>query len=221
MKASAHPRIGRLHVLTDEVLQQRFTHAELAHLAADGGADVVQYRDKRDIPSRERLLLVRQLRRSLPVGVQLVVDDHVDVALAAGADGVHLGRHDMEPVEARRRLGSRVLIGGTANSFDEACQCFTLPLDYIGAGPVFGTRSKSNAPPALGLETLARIVRASPVPVIAIGGITPDNLDAVVEAGVHGVAVLSGIVAAADPAAATARYQAALEAALQRKHVRT
>ena len=158
MTTPTHPIIGRLHVITDEVLQSRFTHVEIARLAAAGGADVVQYRDKRDVAAALRVRIVRELRQLLPVGVQLIVDDHADVALAAGADGVHLGQNDLAPTAARRLLGSRALIGGTANSFEEACQCFAAPVDYIGAGPVFGTRSKANAPPALGLETLARIV---------------------------------------------------------------
>ena len=218
---AARPALGRLHVLTDEVLQSRWSHLELAQQAANGGADVVQYRDKRSLPADQRLQVARSLRRALPVGVQLVVNDHPDVALAASADGVHLGRDDLAADAARRLLGPRPLIGGTANSLEEARRSFGLALDYLGIGPVFGTRSKAKAPPPLGLEALRRIVGESPLPVIAIGGITPENLEAVMDTGAWGVAVLSGIACSDDPLAATARYRAALERALERGRVET
>ncbi len=218
---SARRPLGRLHVLTDEVLQSRWSHLDLARLAADGGADVVQYRDKRSLPADQRVLVARALRRALPVGVQLVVNDHAEVALAVGADGVHLGRDDLSPDRARRLLGPRFLIGGTANSLEEARRSFALNLDYLGVGPVFGTRSKAQAPPALGLEALGRIAGESPLPVIAIGGITPENLEAVLEAGAWGVAVLSGVTCSDEPLAATARYRAALERSLERGRVRS
>ena len=218
---SARRPLGRLHVLTDEVLQSRWSHLDLARLAAEGGADAVQYRDKRSLPADQRVLVARSLRRALPVGVQLMVNDHPEVALAVGADGVHLGRDDPSPQSARRLLGPRFLIGGTANSLEEARRSFALDLDYLGVGPVFGTLSKASAPPALGLEAFGRIAGESPLPLIAIGGITPENLDAVLEAGAWGVAVLSGITCSDDPLVATARYRAALERALERGRVRS
>ncbi len=212
--------IGRLHVLTNESLQDRWTHLQLAILAADGGADTVQYREKRPRSMAEHEHVVRDIRRALPLGVQLVVDDHAAVAQTAGADGVHLGRTDLAPHAARRLLGARFLIGGTANSLAEARLCFAQPLDYLGVGPVFGTQSKMNPAPALGVETVAAIARAAPIPVIAIGGITPDAVEALIDAGAWGVAVLSGIVCDADPAGATALYRAALDRALARGQVR-
>jgi len=222
MNRTLAPRaVGRLHVITDESLQDRWTHLQLALLAADGGADTVQYREKRPRSTAEHEHAVREIRRALPLGVHLIVDDHVAAAHIAGADGVHLGRTDMAPDAARRLLGARCLIGGTANSLVEARRGFAEPLDYLGVGPVFGTRSKTDPAPALGVEGFAAIAREAPIPVIAIGGITPDAIEVLIEAGAWGVAVLSGIVCAADPAGATALYRAALDRALQRGHVRT
>ena len=153
--------------------------------------------------------------------MQLIVDDRVDVAVAAGAEGVHVGRHDLSAAVARQLLGSKRIVGGTANGLDEARRCFGLPLDYLGVGPVFGTRSKANAPPPLGLPALARIAAECPFPVIAIGGITPERVAPVLECGAWGVAVLSAVVCADDPGAAVARFRAAIDSTLSKKHVET
>jgi len=215
------PRIGRLHVLTDETVQARWSHADLARAAAEGGADVVQYREKRPRTTQELVATALGVRQLLPASVQLVVDDRVDVAVAVGAQGVHLGRQDLSPAVARRVLGMEGLVGGTANSLDEARRCFAWPLDYLGVGPVFGTLSKANAPPPLGLLTLKRIVAESPFPVIAIGGITPEGVAPVYECGAWGVAVLSAVVCKDDPGAAVARFREVIDSILSQKHVET
>ena len=135
--------IGRLHVITDEVLQTRFSHVELAEASALGGADVVQYREKRDVSTRELIETTRSMREVCEAhGVTLLVDDRVDVAAAAGALAVHLGRDDLPAEVARRLLGAEALIGGTANSIEEAVEVAKSPVDYLGVGPVFGTTSK-------------------------------------------------------------------------------
>jgi thiamine-phosphate pyrophosphorylase len=207
-------RVGRLHVLTDAALQQRWSHLEIACRAAAGGADVVQYREKRPLTTAELVRTARAIRHAVPADVRLVIDDRADVAVAAGAQGVHLGRYDLGPDVARRIVGADCWIGCTANSLDAARRLFAEPVDYLGVGPVFGTRSKSDPAPALGLEALAAIARDSPLPVIAIGGITPEHVALVLHAGAHGVAVLSGVALAADPERAAARYREALERAL-------
>jgi thiamine-phosphate pyrophosphorylase len=203
--------VGRFHVVTDASLQQRWTHVQVAHLAAAGGADVVQFREKHVRKTAELVRLARAVQQALPEAVQLIVNDRVDVAAEIGAHGVHLGRDDLA-IETARRLLPRALIGGTANNLGEAQRCTQRPLDYIGAGPVFGTRSKSNPAPPLGLDGLAAIVRAVDCPVIAIGDITPERVGSVLEAGAHGIAVLSGVACSDDPAAAAARYREALDA---------
>ena len=206
------PLLGRLHVITDTTLQTRFSHVELARLAADGGADAVQFREKEPWPTRTLVETAAAIRRVLEgFPVCLVVDDRVDVALAAGARAVHLGRDDLDVATARRVLGADALIGGTANSLAEARQVAATDVDYVGVGPVFGTRSKTNPAPPLGLDGFRAIVEAVPKPVIAIGSVTADRVGALLEAGAHGVAVISAVVCQADPAAAAREFRLAVD----------
>lgn len=208
------PGIGRLHVITDETLQTRYTHEQLAGLAVAGGADVVQYREKRRRASESLEPVATAIRDICRPRTQFIVDDRVDLAATVAAFGVHLGARDMPVREARSRLGPLSCIGGTANTVDQARALFGAPLDYLGAGPVFGTSSKANPAPPLGLAALRQIAAESPVPVIAIGGITPDRVAEVLATGAHGIAVLSGVVGAEDPKQATAQYRDAIRAAM-------
>lgn len=201
----SRPRVGRLHVIVDTPV--------LARAAAEGGADTVQYREKRPLPTRELVAGAAAVREAADAVV--IVNDRADVAAEAGAQGVHLGRHDLSPQTARELLGPAALIGATANSVAEAravLERWGDVLDYLGAGPVFGTRSKADPAPALGLRALGEIAALSPVPVVAIGGLTPARVGEVLAAGAHGVAVLSGIADAPDPRAAAAAFAAALAA---------
>jgi thiamine-phosphate diphosphorylase len=206
---------GRLHVITDETVQDRFTHVELGALAAEGGADVVQLREKRERDAAERLRVARALCERLGDGrARLVINDHADIAAACGADGVHLGPQDLEPAAARRLLGARALIGLTANDRRTARRWVNAPADYLGVGPVFGTAAKRDPAPALGLAGLRAIVALAGRPVIAIGNITPDRVEEVLAAGAWGVAVLSDVARAVDPAERTATFAAAIRRAL-------
>lgn len=208
---------GRLHVLTDVHIQERFGHLDLAEHAAAGGADVVQYRDKNPLTTRELLAMATGIRDALDsTACRLIVDDRADVALAVAAAGVHLGRDDLPVATARRMLGAGVIIGGTANSLEEARAVAATGVDYLGVGPIYGTRTKANPAPVMGLETLAAIVQAVTVPVIAIGSITAARIGEVMATGAYGVAVVSAVVTDADPVAATARCREALDAALRR-----
>lgn len=208
--------LGRLHVLTDVQLQRRWSHADLAAMLGEAGADVVQLRDKRVLADAERLEVAQEVRSRLAPSVALLINDHVAVARDCGAQGVHLGAHDVPVRQARRILGVAACIGGTANTLAQARQRFEEPLDYIGVGPVFATTSKHNPAHSLGLDGLARIVAASPVPVIAIGGIRPEDVEGVLRSGAHGIAVLSGAVCQPDPRAAVRRYRHVLDVALGR-----
>lgn len=209
--------VGRLHVLTDVHIQDRFGHLELAQRAAAGGADVLQYRDKRPLTTRELLATASSIRETLaPTACGLIVDDRADVALTVAAAGVHLGRDDLPVAMARRILGPDQIIGGTANSLEEAKAVAATGVDYLGVGPIYGTLTKANPAPVMGLETLAAIVRAVDIPVIAIGSITVDRIGEVLATGAHGVAVVSAVVLDPDPAAATARCREAVDAALIR-----
>jgi len=206
-------RLGRLHVITDEVLQTRYSHAEVAALAIRGGADTVQYREKRPLLTRELIEDAGAVKGACEDGgVACIVDDRADVAAAVRADGLHLGRDDLPVSVARSLLGPDVLIGGTANSVEEARRVWQQPIDYLGVGPVYGTRSKANPAPVLGIEVLRAIASECPVPVIAIGNITADRVGEVLDAGAHGVAVLSAITCAENPEATARTFGEAIAA---------
>jgi len=208
-------RVGRLHVITDETVQRRFSHAEIAAAAAAGGADVVQYREKRPLPPALRLATARRVVAAAG-SARCVVNDDVDLARHAGAWGVHLGADDVSPAAARRSWPAAPCVGATANDLGRALYLIADGADYIGVGPVFATTSKARTAPVLGLSGLAQIAAAVERPVIAIGGIDESNIAAVLAAGAWGVAVLSAVVADADPYAATCRLRERLEGSFPR-----
>ncbi len=207
--------IGRLHVLTDFRFQQRYAPAALARLAAAGGADTIQFRHKEGSVRERWAELVPTVAACRAAGVPLLVDDHLDLALAAGADGVHLGQDDL-PVEAARRVADGCaagpfVVGATATTVAQALAAEAAGADYVGFGPVFATRSKRSPASVKGLAGLAAACAAVRLPVIAIAGVTPERVAAVLDAGAHGVAVMTAVTAAADPQAAAAAFREALE----------
>ncbi len=208
-------RVGRLHVLTDAALQDRFGHEELARLALAGGADTIQFREKR-ASTREQVRVARALGEACRrAGAALIVNDRVDVALAADASGVHLGRADFPIALARRLLGPDRIIGGSASSLAEAQEAMRAGADYVGLGAIFPTKSKADASAPLGLAALRAAAGALEIPVIAIGGIGADQVAEVMAAGAHGVAVIQAVALAADPQAATSALMEAIQAALR------
>jgi thiamine-phosphate pyrophosphorylase len=204
-------KIGRFHVLTDTTLQTRFSHKELAELAILGGAETIQFRQK----TGETMELIRAADqiRSLckSAGVTFMVNDRVDVAIASRADGVHLGQSDFPIPLARKLLGKRAIIGGSAGDLEEARKCLREGADYIGFGPVYPTASKEDASPASGLKLLGQAVREIPLPFIAIGGINKENTPFVLETGVYGIAVISAVCCEKDPAEAARSLRRLLE----------
>jgi len=196
-------KVGRLHVLTDVVLQSRFSHVELTRLAVAGGADTIQFRQKSG-STREMIEIARAMKRvCAEAGAVLIVNDRIDVALAAEADGVHLGQDDFPLPLAREMLGPDKIIGGSAVTRAEAEKCLAEGADYVGFGPVYPTTSKDDAGPATGLTLLKEVVRNISAPVVGIGGIGPSNAAEVLAAGAHGLAVISSICCQEDPAQAT------------------
>ncbi len=207
-------RIGRLHVLTDFHFQQRLSHADLAALAVMGGADTVQFRQKSG-PLRARLYELKStVDTCRAAGVPVLVNDRVDLALASGADGVHLGQDDLPIAEARRILGDDAIIGATASTVEEAKRAEDAGASYIGFGPVFATTSKANPQPIRGLHALEEAVRGVSVPVIAIAGITAARIPSVMGTGAHGVAVMTAVSLASDPAAAVGELREAIDVTL-------
>ena len=202
-------KIGKLHILTDTVLQSRFSHMEITRLAIVGGADAIQYRQKSG-STREMIEIARNMKRLCSeAGVTFIVNDRLDVAIAAEANGVHLGQDDFPIPMARQLLGEGRIIGGSAATLDEARKCLSEGADYVGFGPVYPTSSKDDAGPVSGIDILKQVVEIIPVPIIAIGGVGAENIPDVMRAGAHGIAVISAVCCQDDPEKATrAIYQA-------------
>ena len=204
--------IGRLHVLTDTVMQTRFSHSDLARLALRGGADTIQFRQKTG-STREMIRIAAQMKQLCSdYGVPLIVNDRVDVAIAAEADGVHLGQEDFPVPLARELLGEEKIIGASASDIIEGQKCLEEGADYIGFGPVYPTTSKDDAGAVKGVNTLTQIVEAVPAPIIAIGGISSNHVSEILQAGAHGIAVISSVCCQEDPEQATrALYQVLID----------
>lgn len=206
----------RLNAIVDGALRSVGKLAELARIAARNGATIIQYRDK-EASTRQMIAEAEAIRAALAgTFVPLVVNDRVDVALAAGADGVHIGRDDMDAATARRLLGPAAIIGLTVKNEADADAAIAAPIDYACIGGVFETLSKKNPDPPVGLEGFrvlrARIRAAKPeLPVGAIAGIDTARAGEVVQAGASGVAVISAIFRAADIAGAAREMRAAVD----------
>jgi thiamine-phosphate pyrophosphorylase len=192
-------QLPRVYPLTDVQLSG-LSHAEQVRLLTLGGASLIQLREK-GMPALEFYEQARTAKRS---AVQLIINDRVDIALAAGADGVHLGQDDLPPEAARKLLGPRAIIGYSTHNVDQAISATKLPIDYLAIGPIFSTTTKSDTAPVLGLEGLRAVRRAiGEFPLVAIGGITVGNARAVIAAGADSVAVISALLSGADIVSAT------------------
>ena len=208
-------KIGRFHVLTDTLLQTRFSALALTEMAIAGGADTIQYRQKSG-PTREMIRVATELRDIChQSGIPFIVNDRLDVAMASQADGVHLGQDDFPIPLARNLLGPEVIIGGSASTLEEARKCLLEGADYIGFGPVFPTSSKDDAGPVSGLGLLEQVIREIPLPIIAIGGIIGANTLPVIQTGAHGIAVISAVCCQEDPREATKSLRCLLKSGQQ------
>ncbi|MCX6686202.1 MAG: thiamine phosphate synthase [Methanoregula sp.] len=187
-----------LYVITDTTLSQGRSHEEIARLAIEGGADVVQIRDK-ECSARELVAAGKRVREvTKRTGTLFIVNDHLDAALACGADGVHLGQDDLPVATARAIAPPGFIIGVSVGSADEARKAVEDGADYLAASPVFFTAQKTDVKIHCGLEGIRRIRAATSLPVIAIGGIGMDNVCGVIGAGADGVAVISAVVGQQD-----------------------
>lgn len=202
-----------LYLVTDQAVLLGRDLFDVVGQAVAGGARLVQLREKQAC-TREFVELARGLVALVrPLGAQLVINDRVDVALAAKADGVHVGQDDMHPADVRSLLGPDKIIGLSVTGEDEARAAQGLPVDYLGAGPVFATTTKADAGQPQGLAGLARMAALAQVPVVGIGAITAANAAAVLAAGASGLAVVSAICAAPAPLAAARELRAIVDAA--------
>jgi len=193
------PEQLRLYLVTDQSLTMGRPLADVVAQAVQGGVTCVQLREKH-LSTRDFLAQALMLKELLaPHGVPLVINDRIDIALACGADGVHLGQSDMPVPMARRLLPSHVFIGWSVESADDVVHSAGMPLDYLGVSPVFATPTKTDTKEPWSLSGL-RLVRAStPLPLVAIGGIHLANATDVLRAGADGLAVVSALCSAEDP----------------------
>ncbi len=209
--------IWDLYVITDEPLAGGRSHEEQARAALAGGARVIQLRDKQATSRRLYEAAVAMRRLAHEVGALLIVNDRVDIALAADADGIHVGPDDL-PVAAVRRLMPGRIVGASAGTVEEALAAERDGADYLGVGAVYEARgSKADAGAPVGPERVAAIRAAVGLPIVGIGGIKAANAAPVIAAGADGVAVITGVVAAPDIAQAAREILDVVEAAKRRR----
>ena len=188
-----------LYLVTDRGLSRDRPTLEIVRAAVRGGVTCVQLREK-TCAAREFIAEALALRGFLKSrGIPLIINDRVDVALAAGADGVHLGQGDMPLAMARAILGESKIIGISAESLRDAIEAESAGADYLGVSPIFATPTKTDTAAPLGLVGLRAIRREVKLPLVAIGGLNASNAAAVIAGGADGVAVVSAIAAAEDP----------------------
>lgn len=205
---SVDPRL-RLCLVTDRALGRGRPLIDIVAAAVAGGVTMVQLREKA-LPTRAFVEEARALKDMLaPLGVPLLINDRADVALAVGADGLHIGQDDMPFAMARALLGPGKIIGLSITALDQIGAEDARAADYLGIGPIFAQATKADAAPPLGIEGLRAARAATDRPLMVIGGVSADNAHALRDGGADGLAVVSAIIAADDPRAATRAIVAA------------
>ena len=188
-----------LYLVTDRPLSRGRDIEWIVEEAVKGGATVVQLREK-DCSTAEFVSIASRLMEKLkPLGVPLIINDRIDVALAVDADGVHIGQSDMPYATARRLLGNDKIIGLSVETMDEVVEANALDVDYIGVSPVYSTATKTDTLQPFGLQGLRRAAELSRHRIVAIGGMNEATVGDVIACGIEGVAVVSAIVSADSP----------------------
>ena len=202
-----------LYLVTDRGLAGGRSTLEIVKAAVQGGVTCVQLREKdcSTLNFIEQAFTIKDLLKARDV--PLIINDRVDVALAIEADGVHLGQTDMPLDIAKKIIGDSMILGISAESLEDAIEAEKGGADYLGVSPIYATPTKTDTAPPLGLEGLRAIRAAVRLPLVGIGGLNRDNSAAVIENGGDGVAVVSAIVAAGDPAAAAAEIKQIIDEA--------
>lgn len=203
--------LPRIYPITDRIISG-LSHQEQVERLIEGGARFIQIRDK-TISSREFFGSVKAcLEITRKANAKMIVNDRVDIALLSGADGVHLGQDDLPPERARTLLGKDAIIGFSTHTIEQARSAKELPVDYVAFGPVFDTKTKNDHDPVVGLELLKSVRQEiRDIPLVAIGGIDLENLNAVLSTGADSAAMISAIVA--DPELIAGKMRNAIEIA--------
>ncbi|MFN4178976.1 MAG: thiamine phosphate synthase [Armatimonadota bacterium] len=202
-------RIAGVYVITDRFVNPKRSHLDIAKAAVEGGAFILQLRDK-EATTRQLLEWAREIRDlTRRTETLFIVNDRVDIALAADADGIHVGDDDMPVPIARRLLGAGKIIGRSVANEEEALQAVAEGADYVSIGSIFATSTKPDAGEPVGVEMVKRVRQVLPpdYPLVAIGGINLQNAAAVFEAGADAVAVVSAIACADDPVTVIRQFQ--------------
>lgn len=206
-----------LYLVTDRSLSLGRSIIDIIEAAARAGAGMVQLREK-DITSREFVELARAAHEVLlPHKVPLIINDRADIALLCEAEGLHIGQSDISYQDARMMMGGEAIIGLSVENTKQALECRDWGVDYIGASPVFGTPTKTDTAPPLGLEGLRALRGIVSCPIVAIGGINLGNVRQVIEAGADSVAVVSAICSAMEPYEAAREFVAVFDEAARQK----
>ena len=207
------PGQWRLYVITDEKASRGRSHLQVAEAAILGGADVLQLRDKEASSGRLYRVAMQLRKLTRDANIPFIVNDRLDIALAAGADGVHVGQTDLPASVVREIMGPDRILGVSVDTVEEALLAEKDGADYLGVGPVFEARgTKPDAGEPLGLDRIARIRRHCRLPIVAIGGIDLENAGKVRDAGADAAAVISAIGTADDIARAVRRLKGILDA---------
>jgi len=206
-----------LYLVTDRGLCGNRSLEDVAHQALLGGAACIQLREK-DVSTRFFVEEARKMKDlTARFRVPLIINDRIDVALASGANGVHIGQDDMPYAEARRLMGPKAIIGLSVETWDDVVKAEALDVNYLGVSPVFATPTKTDTKGNWGLEGLARIKAYSRHPLVAIGGLNASNAEEAVMAGADSIAVVSAICAAPDPLLASREVNDIIQAALKKR----
>lgn len=193
------PQNKLLYLILDEQFCYHYSPLAIAHMAIQGGVNMLQLRDK-SRTTQQFIQYAQTIKNSLSsYQIPLIINDNIEVAMAIAADGLHLGQQDLSYPEARRQLGENKIIGLTIENFSQAQQAQQWPVDYIGVGPIYQTASKPDAPLPLGTQQLLQICQYSRHPVIAIGGICDNTIRAVAQLPIKGIALINAICCATKP----------------------
>lgn len=204
--------IPRLYPITDARLTG-LSHAEQIERLAAGGATFIQVREKLAAPREFYKSALEAMKVARRLGVQIIINDRVDIAMAVAADGVHLGQDDLPPERVRALVGESLIIGFSTHNLKQALEADSTSVDYLAIGPVFQTSTKEKPDPVVGLEALGEIRRRVSKPLVAIGGITLDRAQETIAAGADSLAIISDLYLTGDIASRARDFLTAMRQA--------
>jgi thiamine-phosphate pyrophosphorylase len=205
MKTHMGFHLPPLYPITD-VRLSGLSHVDQAAQLIKGGATLIQIRDKESTPDELYRAAIACIALARPLGVKIIINDRADIALAADADGVHLGQDDLPAEEARALIGASRVVGVSTHTVEQAARAAALPVDYVAIGPAFRTSTKVDPDPVVGLALITEVSTRIAKPLVAIGGITLERARDVIEAGADSVAVISDLYGSGDIASRTAAF---------------